>query len=69
MGRYRIQIPRVYIATQDGYADRHPAAGFCPEAAMCSVKWGLLGWSKHVGYRVLRYQPENVEKHVDILGW
>ena len=26
----------------------------------------LLGWSKHVGYAVLNYQPESVGKHTNI---
>ena len=30
------------------------------------MKWGLLGWLKHVGYTVLNYQPENVRKHANV---
>ena len=35
--------------------------------ASTSLKWGLLGWSKHVAYTVLDYQPENVGKHANVL--
>ena len=30
---------------------------------MSPLKWELLGWSKHVRYTVLGYQPQNVYVH------
>ena len=30
------------------------------------MKLGLFGWSKHMGYTILDYQPENVGKHADV---
>ena len=48
-----------------------------PEIAvliLSNTEVGLLGWLKHVGFTVLAYHPENVDKHTSVClsmcsGW